>query len=139
MRRVERERFDTLLQRVVDDLPAELREMMEETPIVVEDHPSPSLLKELEMDPEEDVLCGLHSGIPLTEKSVSHPDLPDVVTLFREGIVEEAGGWEESIDDDDVHHGGERSVLREIRITLLHEMGHHFGLSEADLERLGYG
>lgn len=139
MKRAERERFDALVERVIAALPAELREMIEETPVIVEDHPSPSLLQELGMDPDEEGLCGLHSGVPLTERSVGDSALPDVVTLFREGIVDEAGGWEEWIDEDDAHYGGEAAVMQEIRVTLLHEVGHHFGLSEEDLERMGYG
>lgn len=139
MKRAERERFDALVERVIAALPVELREMIEETPVIVEDHPSPSLLQELGMDPDEEGLCGLHSGVPLTERSVGDSALPDVVTLFREGIVDEAGGWEEWIDEDDAHYGGEAAVMQEIRVTLLHEVGHHFGLSEEDLERMGYG
>jgi predicted Zn-dependent protease with MMP-like domain len=91
------------------------------------------------IDPEDRAaLCGLHSGIPLTERSVEHGGLPEVITLFREGILEEAGGWEEWTDDDGTELGGRERILREIRITLLHEIGHHFGLDEDDLERLGY-
>ena len=52
--------------------------------------------------------------------------------------MEEAGGWEEWTDEDGAALGGEARVVREIRITLLHEIGHHFGLDEDDLDRLGY-
>jgi predicted Zn-dependent protease with MMP-like domain len=139
MKRSERDHFDRLLEQVVADLPQELKAMIDEVPVVVEDHPSPALLRELGIDPEEDGLCGLHSGVPLTDRSVSQPSLPDVVTLFREGIVEEAGGWTPWIDDEGVAQGGQDAVVHEIRITLLHEVGHHFGLDEDDLSRLGYG
>ena len=81
----------------------------------------------------------IDAGIPLTERSVNDSGvLPEVIHLFREGIVDEAGGWDED-EDDDGPFGGEEAVRREIRITLLHEIGHHFGLDEDDLERLGYG
>jgi predicted Zn-dependent protease with MMP-like domain len=49
-----------------------------------------------------------------------------------------AGGWEEGVDEDGTPYGGEARVREEIRITVLHEIGHHFGLGEDDLERLGY-
>jgi predicted Zn-dependent protease with MMP-like domain len=66
----------------------------------------------------------------LTEKSVEHGDLPTVIHLFRRGIVSLAGGWEQPNADDEVYE--------EVRVTLLHEIGHHFGLEEEDLEELGY-
>lgn len=138
MRRADRERFDQLFEQVFDALPEQLHAMLEETPVVLEDHPSPELMQQLGLDPEQDNLCGLHSGFPLTERSVAHTQVPDVVTLYREGILEEAGGWEPWVDEDGTALGGEEAVLREIRITLLHEIGHHFGLTEEDLERLGY-
>jgi acetylglutamate kinase len=139
MRRSERERFDALFEQVLDALPAPLRERLDEVPVILEDHPGPETLRSLGMDPEEDSLCGLHSGIPLTGRSVSRTELPDVILLYREGILDEAGGWEPWTDEDGTPLGGTDAVLREIRVTLLHEIGHHFGLTEADLERLGYG
>lgn len=140
MRREERRRFDAIFEDVLASMPGEIRRMTEEVPVVLEDHPDPALLREMGIDPgDRGALCGLHTGIPLTERSVEHGALPDVVTLFREGIVEEAGGWEEWTGDDGTALGGELRVRREIRVTLLHELGHHFGLDEDDLERLGYG
>ena len=84
-------------------------------------------------------LCGLHSGIPLTERSVSDPGGEiETISLYRLGIVEAAGGWRRWQDDEGRSWGGIDRVREEIRITLLHEIGHHFGLDEDDLERLGY-
>ena len=133
----ERARFDALLERVLDELPAPLRALLDESPLVVEDRPSPATLQAMGL-PEDDELCGLHEGLARTERSVESPQLPDVITLFRRGIVDLAGGWRQR-DDQGERVGGDEAVLREIRITLLHEMGHHFGLDEDDLERLGYG
>ena len=139
MRRDERERFDRLFEQVLAALPGEIHRMIEEVPVVLEDHPSRELLTDMGIDPDDRAdLCGLHSGIPLTERSVSDAGLPEVISLFREGILEEAGGWEEWTDDDGTPLGGPDAVRREIRITLLHEIGHHFGLGEDDLDRLGY-
>ena len=124
-----RERFDRLLERVLENLPPRLHDLLEEAPRIVEDHPAPKLLEELGMDPSLESLCGLHTGTPLTERSVGHGhDEPETIHLFRKGIIEEAGGWE----------AGEDTIQEEIRITLLHEIGHHFGLEEEDLESLGY-
>ncbi len=120
----ERRRFDEVLETVLEALPPRLQALLEEAPVIVEDRPSAKLLRELDLCPD-DLLCGLHSGTPLTERSVEHsPELPETIHLFREGILELAGDWEQ--------------LHREIRITLLHEIGHHFGLEEDDLAELGY-
>lgn len=138
MRRSERERFDALFEEVLSALPESVHRLLDEAPVILEDRPSRAILRELGIDPSEDDLCGLHTGIPLTQRSVSdHGVLPDVIHLFREGIVEQAGGWEEG-EDEEGPYGGVERIREEIRITLLHEIGHHFGLDEDDLERLGY-
>jgi predicted Zn-dependent protease with MMP-like domain len=125
----EREHFDALLEQVLAELPPRLHELIDEAPVIVDDRATQALLEELDMNETEDLLCGLHSGTPLTERSVSHGhDLPETIHLFREGIIETAGGWK----------AGEAAVMHEIRVTLLHEIGHHFGLDEEDLEKLGY-
>ena len=140
MNRTERDRFDALLEGVIDSLPRRIRELLDEAPLIVDDQPSPQLLKELGIDPsEENPLCGLHSGTPLTDRSVSQGDeLPETIHLFRDGVLDEAGGWERWQDDEGEWWGGEEQVREEIRITLLHEIGHHFGLDENDLTELGY-
>lgn len=138
-------RFDDLLQDCLHDLPPRLLELIEQVPIVVLDRPTPEMLRQLVSDgvlePGDDAtdLCGLHSGIGITERSIEDPAgwggldasaAPEQVHLFREGIVELAGGWDDPNADD--------SVYEEIRITLLHELGHHFGLDETDLDDLGF-
>jgi predicted Zn-dependent protease with MMP-like domain len=133
----ERARFDRLLEVVIGSLPRRLADLLEEAPVVVDDRPSARLMRELDVE-HPDELCGLHSGTPLTERSVAESlDLPETIHLFREGIVAQAGGWEEYEEDGELL-GGEEAIAREIRITLLHEIGHHFGLEERDLEGLGY-
>ena len=130
----ERDRFDRLVEDAIDALPGRVRALLDEVPLVVLDEPTPEILRDLGISPTDqaalDELCGLHSGTALTERSVEHPDLPDVIHLFRRGIVALAGGWGGRQADEEVYE--------EIRITLLHEIGHHFGLDEADLENLGY-
>ncbi len=139
MTAAERRRFDALLDRVLDALPPRLHELLEEAPLIVEDRPSAKLLAELGIDADEDLLCGLHTGTPLTERSVEErSELPETIHLFRDGIVEHAGGWAVTKVDDGQPIGGEDVVAQEIRITLLHEIGHHFGLEEDDLTELGY-
>ena len=141
MRRNERERFDKLFEEVLAALPDAIHRLIEECPLVLEDRPSKELLAELGIDDEDELLCGLHTGVPLTDRSVERPDSSDIVQIFREGIIDMAGGWDEDEAEDRDGQGpfvGVDRIREEIRITVLHELGHHFGLDEDDLERLGY-
>jgi predicted Zn-dependent protease with MMP-like domain len=142
MREAQRERFDALLESVLDELPECVRALLDEVPVVVEDRPSAAILRELGMSEDEaDELCGLHTGVAFTERSVELPEVPSEIQLYREGIVAEAGGWEPRTAEDgriESAHGVDESVREEIRVTLLHEIGHQFGLDEDDLARLGY-
>ncbi len=122
--------FDELLEEVLAALPDDLRGRFDEIPLVVEDRPTPSMLKKLDVGPGE-FLCGVHSGIPLTRRSVEHSGvLPTVITIYREGILLAAQSRSGRI--------GERSLIRQIRKTVLHELGHHFGFEEEALKELGY-
>jgi predicted Zn-dependent protease with MMP-like domain len=125
-----RRRFDEILDQIIEELPDHLYQLLDEVPLIVEDRPSPELLRDMDMD-EGSLLCGLHWGVPLTERSVEHSaTLPDQMRLFREPIIAVSR----------YKRGGSlRDLIEQVRITLLHEIGHHFGLDEDDLEALGYG
>ncbi|MGH7130903.1 MAG: metallopeptidase family protein [Phycisphaerales bacterium] len=131
-----RERFDRLLEDAIEALPERFRQALDEIQVIVEDAPGKELVKGLARDgvvesEEDDDLMGLHSGLPLVEGGVDESGrLPTQIHLFREPIVEHAGGWDQDQADEEIYE--------EVRITLLHEIGHHFGLDEDDLERLGY-
>ncbi|RMD63245.1 MAG: metallopeptidase family protein [Planctomycetota bacterium] len=125
----ERRRFDALLEEVLAELPEELLARFEEIPLIVEDAPSAQLMRQLGVEQPEH-LCGLHTGVALTERSVELSGVPtDEIRIFRRGVLAAAGG----------RLASRERLLREIRITVLHELGHHFGLDERDLEALGYG
>lgn len=130
----ERDRFDALVEDALEALPAQVRGLLDEVPLVVLDEPTPEILRDLGIQPGDaaalDEICGLHTGTAMTERAAVHEDVPDVIHMFRRGIVSLAGGWRAPNADEEVYE--------EIRITLLHEIGHHFGLSEDDLEELGY-
>lgn len=131
----ERRRFDEIAERVFESLPPPLLALMDEVPVIIDDVPSDEILRYWGLDPSEPgihvELLGLHTGVPLTEQSVQDSGvLPPEVQLYRAGIIELAGGW--SGDDAD------QRIAEEVRITLLHELGHHFGLEEDDLAELGY-
>jgi predicted Zn-dependent protease with MMP-like domain len=126
----QRERFDQLLEAIMSELPAHLHQLMEEVPLIVEDEPSRALKEELALDASGELL-GLHWGTPLTDRSVTAPwGMPDRMMLFRGPI------FRISRDRRGV---SETALAQQIRTTLLHEIGHHFGLDEAQLQALGYG
>ena len=135
----DRVRFDALVDEVVDALPPPIMDLLAEKPVLVEDEPDPAILEEMGIPLEcAGEICGLHSGPMLTERSIEADSGEiQVIHLYRAGIVEVAGGWS-TIESEEGVFGGPTEVRRQIRITLLHEIGHHFGLDEDDLERLGY-
>lgn len=126
--------FDRMLEDELAQLPEPARALLEEVPVVVDDEPTAKLLAELGMEPDED-LCGLQSGVMLTERSVEQSgELPEQVHLLREPIIRLARDLaaERGV-------GFEDELRRQVHITLLHEIGHHFGLDEDQLDDLGYG
>jgi len=141
----DRDRFDALVEEALDAIPPQIRDLLEEVPLIVIDEPTDAILRDLGMDPSDDdvllELCGLHTGVPNTEPGLdAPPSLPGVIHMFRRGVIAQAGGWGEARNDgflDDDRPPDDR-VYEEIMITLLHEIGHQFGLDEDDLARLGY-
>jgi len=127
----DQDHFDAMLEEVLQELPAHLKSLLEEVPLVVEDEPTSQDLRRAGAR-GKDTLCGLYTGIPLTRRSVEHSGtLPDVIRIFRRGILLAATDRRGCTTDS--------ALRRQIRITVLHEIGHHFGLDEADLRRYGYG
>lgn len=117
-----RDAFLTLVDDALATLPERFRTALVNIAIVVEDEPSAGQLADVEIEPP-DTLLGLYEGTPLTERSWAHGNaLPDKVTLFQ-GPIEEA-----SDDEDD--------VVVAIGETLIHEIGHYFGLSEDEIEEI---
>lgn len=125
-----RDWFDGLVEAVVADLPASVRALIAEVPVLVEDSPSDEMLEELGMSlGERDELCGLHTGVPRSDAGIEdEAGVPNQVHLFRIGILKAAG-----------ERAAEDAIREEIRITLLHELGHEMGLDEDTLDDLGYG
>jgi acetylglutamate kinase len=104
-------------------IPEPLREMVRGAAIVVEETPDDETLAEMGLDSPWE-LTGLYRGTALTRKSVADvPEGPDMILLYREPILLE---WIETGED----------LFRLVRNVLIHEIGHHFGLSEDDIDRL---
>ena len=125
-----RDYFDRLLEEVVEALPPAARQLLDEVPMYVEDFPSPRMMQELGIA-HRSHLCGLYTGIPLGERRVEQSGvLSDVIHVFREGVCLLATDRRGKIDEGELRN--------QIRITILHELGHHHGLTEEELEALGY-
>jgi len=131
------ERFDELLESVIAELPDRVASVLDEIPVIAMDRPSLEMLRSLGIQENGDDtdLLGLHSGTAITDRSVEHSgELPDQIHIFREGLIASVGGVDRLGRDPDAR----RDLRDQIRITLLHEIGHHMGLDEDDLEELGY-
>ncbi len=127
----DRTRFDRELEQVLAGLPEQVHKLLDEVPLVVEDYPSQKLIEDMGLEYRDD-LCGLYQGVPLIHRSVdAHPNLSDTITIFREGIVGQSLNERGAISV--------RELRKQIRITILHELGHHFGMDEDELDALGYG
>ena len=114
--------FERLVTEAIALIPKRFRREIKNVALVVEDEPSPALLEEMEIEPP-DSLYGLYQGTPLTERSWPWGNtLPDRITLFQKPIEEDCE------DEDEV-----RAVIGE---TLIHEVGHYFGLSEEEIEEI---
>ena len=117
-----RDEFRDLVDEALATIPARFRAAMQNIAIVVEDEPSAEQLGEVGIEPP-DTLLGLYQGTPLTERQWSEGNtLPDKITLFQ-GPIEDA-----SDDEDD--------LVVAIGETLIHEIGHYFGLSEEEIEEI---
>ena len=131
MNKDNRDLFDKHFEIVFARLPPLIHSLLEKMPLHVEDGPPGDVLDQLGISSAE-YLCGLYTGVPLTERSIERPwKLPDVVTIYRLGILRQA--------TDDAGRVSLDELERQIWITILHEVGHHHGLDEDDLAKLGYG
>jgi predicted Zn-dependent protease with MMP-like domain len=119
---VERRAFDILVADALAGIPSQFREALANLAISVESEPAPSLLREMEIEPP-DTLLGLYQGTPLTERGWGHGNtLPDRVLIFQ-------GPHERDADDED-------DLVVAIGETLIHEIGHYFGMSEEQIEEI---
>jgi predicted Zn-dependent protease with MMP-like domain len=110
---VEPERFEAMVGEALDGLPVELGQLMSNVAVVVEHDRGPA------------GLLGLYQGIPLTRRTTSYAGaLPDRITIYRRAIC--------AISRSD------QEVVEQVRRTVVHEVGHHFGIGDARLRELGW-
>jgi predicted Zn-dependent protease with MMP-like domain len=111
-----REEFEELVAEALDRIPPELTRLMDNVAVFVEDEPPPE-------DPD---LLGLYEGTPLTERDSTYAGvLPDRILVFRGPLLRMCRSPEEVVD--------------EVRITVVHEIAHHFGIDDDRLHELGWG
>lgn len=113
---MDRAEFEALVDRALDDIPDEIANLVENVVVLVEDE-APA------HDPD---LLGLYEGFALTDRQANHAGaLPDRIFVFREPILDMCSDVDELVD--------------EVRITVVHEIAHHFGIDDDRLHALGYG
>ncbi|MCO7196275.1 metallopeptidase family protein [Pseudonocardia sp. McavD-2-B] len=109
------DRFDELVGEALDLVPAELAAAMDNVVVLVEP-----------CHPDEPDLLGLYEGVALTERTADYAgELPDRITVYRDAVLD--------FCEDEEH------VVDEVAITVVHEIAHHFGISEEKLHELGWG
>ena len=118
------EEFEKLVQDAIEEIPRPLRNYLDNVIVQVAPMPSGDDLAEFEADDRTELL-GLYHGTPLTERDVEFAGItPDQITIFQRNIERICRS--------------RREVVEQIRTTVLHEIGHHFGLDENDLFDVGF-
>lgn len=112
--RISARAFDRLVSEALDELPAELAKAMNNVVILV-----------AERNADEPTLLGLYEGVALTDRGADYSgELPDAISIYREAIADICQTPED--------------VIKEVRITVLHEIAHHFGIDDERLHELGW-
>ncbi len=120
MLHLSRAEFERVVARALDGLPPDIAAHLDNVAVVVEDEPTDEELREVGLDPETETLFGLYQGVSLTERGADYGlALPDRIVIYRLPLLDECETREE--------------LIREIRDTVVHEIGHYFGLNDEDL------
>ncbi len=116
--------FRELVDEALARVPAEFRSYLDGVPIAIEDWAPEALLDDLGV-PEDETLYGLYSGRALTGGPRESGELPPRITIYRGPLLEDC-------EDED-------ALREQVTTTVIHEIAHHFGISEARLKELGWG
>jgi predicted Zn-dependent protease with MMP-like domain len=130
MNQQKRDYFDRQVEHVLNKLPESVTQLLEEIPLHVEDYPSKEIRK-LNKIKYIDELCGYFSGVPIGEQLQIQPNSPTSITIFRYGILALAVNKKGKFS--------QKELRRQIKITILHELGHYHGMDEKEIKKIGYG
>jgi predicted Zn-dependent protease with MMP-like domain len=112
--------FERLVAEALDAIPRRFAELLDNVAIQVEDEPDDDTLRDLDLDPRIDTIFGLYTGVPLELRGDGYTALPDVIVLYRLPLLEACESRGE--------------LVREVQLTLLHEIGHHLGFDEDEMD-----
>ncbi len=116
-----RKDFEAVVGEALDRLPLEFADLMSNVTIQVEESPDAETMADVGLDPRIDTLFGLYTGVPLDERGGWYGNvLPDVIVLYRKPLLAECRD--------------RRELIQQIQLTLLHEIGHHFGFPEEEMD-----
>ena len=122
---VSKAEFARYVEQALAELPEPFASHLEQITLEIKDRPTRKQLRDLGLEDDE-LLFGLYQGVALPDRSVQHSGvLPDRILIFQE--------------DHELACDNPRELVEEIRKTVLHEIGHHFGMDEDDLDEVGYG
>ena len=117
--RVPPEEFEELVAEALDGLPEEFSDLLENVAVMVEEEPAREDVESLGLDPRRTTLFGLYQGVPKAVRDTYYSALPDRVTIYRGPILRACRD--------------RRDVVRQVRDTVVHELGHHFGLGDEEM------
>jgi predicted Zn-dependent protease with MMP-like domain len=121
---MDRVEFERLVGEALDGIPEEFARYLENVAVVIEEEPSPELLRELGLDPRQDTLYGLYQGTPLPSRPHDFAALPDRITIFARPLLRQCATPSE--------------LRSQVRATIVHEIAHFFGLDERRIRGLGF-
>ena len=114
--------FRKLVKEALDSLPKEFAEKLSNVIVTVDDFPTPYQLRKSKLPPMS-LILGLYEGVPQTKRGIYYSNIPDKITIFKNAIEKVTRTEEE--------------IKAQVRQTVIHEIGHHFGLSDVELRKAG--
>jgi len=122
---MDRTEFEGLVRAALDALPEEFARRLDNVAVVVEDEPDAALLRSLGLHPRHDTLFGLYQGVPLPQRGAAYGNmLPDKISIYYRPLLRACRTPER--------------IRRQVRVTVIHEIAHHFGTDDAAIRALGY-
>lgn len=117
---MDEEKFRKLVEEALDTLPKEFAEKLDNVSVTVDDFPTPYQIRKARLAPNM-LLFGLYEGVPQTRRGTYYSAIPDKITIFKNAILQVCSN--------------EDQIRQQVRSTVIHEIGHHFGLSDAELRK----